>query len=78
LRAAFRADYDRLMLASLMFEHLRDPAAAAREPTRVLKPGGMAFICTPFMQAFHGHPNHCQNFTIAAHNAVRDSRPGNR
>lgn len=34
---------------------------------RVLKPGALAFVCTPFLQAFHGYPSHFQNFTIYGH-----------
>lgn len=50
-----------------VFEHLSDPAIAAREVARVLKPGAKAFICTPFMQAYHGYPHHYQNFTVSGH-----------
>ena len=30
---------------------------------RVLKPGGLVFAGTPFMQPYHGYPHHYQNFT---------------
>lgn len=50
-----------------VFEHLHSPAIAAKELARVLKPNALAFICTPFLQPFHGHPSHYQNFTIPGH-----------
>jgi SAM-dependent methyltransferase len=50
-----------------VFEHLHSPAVAARELARALKPGALAFVCTPFLQAFHGYPSHFQNFTIYGH-----------
>jgi hypothetical protein len=34
---------------------------------RVMKPGAVGFIGTPFMQPFHGYPCHYQNFTHAGH-----------
>src|SRR5947207_2369549 len=50
-----------------VFEHLADPHIAAAEMQRVMKPGAIAFVCTPFMQSFHGYPSHCQNFTHVGH-----------
>jgi len=50
-----------------VFEHLEDPAAAAAEMYRVMKPGGIAYVCTPFMQPFHAYPSHYQNFTHIGH-----------
>jgi SAM-dependent methyltransferase len=50
-----------------VFEHLRDPEIAAREMYRVMKRGALAFVCTPFMQPFHGYPSHFQNFTLYGH-----------
>src|SRR6185437_8753990 len=50
-----------------VFEHLRDPDVAALEMFRVMKPGAIAFVCTPFMQPFHGYPSHFQNYTIFGH-----------
>jgi SAM-dependent methyltransferase len=47
-----------------VFEHLHSPHLAAREVFRVLKPGGRAYVCTPFLQAYHGYPHHYQNFTL--------------
>jgi ubiquinone/menaquinone biosynthesis C-methylase UbiE len=40
-----------------VFEHLENPELAATEMFRVLKPGSVSFVCTPFMQAFHGYPS---------------------
>jgi SAM-dependent methyltransferase len=50
-----------------VFEHLRDPQDAAAELFRVMKPGAIGFIGTPFMQPFHGYPSHFQNFTHVGH-----------
>lgn len=55
------------VLCEAVFEHLKDPQVAAAEMRRVPKPGGRAFVCTPFLQPFHGYPSHFQNFTQAGH-----------
>ena len=47
-----------------VIEHLYDPQQAVKEMLRVLKPGGMVFAATPFMQPYHGYPHHYQNFTL--------------
>ncbi len=48
-------------------EHLYDPLKAAREMFRVLKPGRFAYVCTPFLQPYHGYPHHYQNYTLTGH-----------
>jgi SAM-dependent methyltransferase len=50
-----------------VFEHLERPSAAAAELHRVMKAGALAYVCTPFMQGFHGYPSHFQNFTHVGH-----------
>lgn len=50
-----------------VIEHLSMPFEAAEEMFRVLKPGGEAFVATPFLQAYHGYPHHYQNFTLTGH-----------
>ena len=50
-----------------VFEHLDHPETAAAEMFRVMKPGAIAYVCTPFMQGFHGYPSHFQNFTHIGH-----------
>jgi len=50
-----------------VFEHLHTPELAAREISRVLRAGGKAYVCTPFLQAYHGYPHHYQNYTITGH-----------
>jgi hypothetical protein len=34
---------------------------------RVLRSGASVYANTPFMQAYHGYPNHFQNFTLSGH-----------
>jgi uncharacterized protein YbaR (Trm112 family)/predicted SAM-dependent methyltransferase len=54
--------FDRVFAFNL-FEHLREPARAAAEVARVLKPGGMVAIHTAFLQAVHEEPTHFYNTT---------------
>lgn len=52
---------------SAVIEHLYNPLKAIAEMHRVLKPGGIVFSITPFMQAYHGYPHHYQNLTLTGH-----------
>ena len=51
------------VLCWAVLEHLEFPERAVQEIFRVLRPGGQALACTPFLQAFHAYPNHFQNLT---------------
>jgi SAM-dependent methyltransferase len=53
-----------------VLEHLNRPETAVAEMFRVLRPGAYVFAATPFLQAFHGYPDHFQNFTLAGHTAL--------
>lgn len=50
-----------------VLEHLEFPQDAVAEMFRALRPGRRAFVATPFIQVFHGYPNHFQNFTLTGH-----------
>jgi hypothetical protein len=52
-----------LVVSQAVFEHVPDPHATARELHRVLKPGGVIYIETAFMQPLHGDPSHYFNMT---------------
>jgi SAM-dependent methyltransferase len=49
------------------FEHFSDPDLVAREVFRALVPGGKVYSVTPFLQAYHGYPDHFQNLTLSGH-----------
>jgi SAM-dependent methyltransferase len=53
-----------LLVAESLLEHLEDPAAAVKEMRRVLKPGGLLYIVTPFMVGFHSSPSDFYRWTI--------------
>jgi SAM-dependent methyltransferase/uncharacterized protein YbaR (Trm112 family) len=50
-----------------VLEHLESPEGAVAEIHRVLRPGGCVFAATPFLQPYHGYPDHFQNFTLTGH-----------
>lgn len=53
-----------LAVCSAVLEHVADPVAAVAEMRRTLRPGGVAFVETPFMQPYHEGPDDYQRFTI--------------
>jgi len=50
-----------------VLEHLEFPDIAVAEMHRVLRTGALAFAATPFLQPYHGYPDHFQNFTLRGH-----------
>ena len=53
-----------------VLEHLEFPEKAVAEIHRVLRKGGQVFAATPFLQHYHGYPNHFQNFTLTGHSRM--------
>lgn len=52
-----------LVVAMNAFEHYADPPAVAARLHRLLKPGGLVFLHTAFMQPLHEAPHHYFNAT---------------
>lgn len=50
-----------------VLEHLEFPDRAVGEMHRVLRAGRRVYAATPFLQAYHGYPDHFQNFTLSGH-----------
>jgi SAM-dependent methyltransferase len=50
--------------SNAVLEHVREPWKVAAEIARVLKPGGVAIIHTPFLEYVHGWPDDYYRFTI--------------
>jgi predicted SAM-dependent methyltransferase len=46
-----------------VLEHVKHPFECAKEIIRVLKPGGKLYAVVPFLQPFHGYPDHYYNMT---------------
>ena len=52
-----------VVLCMVVMEHLEDPKKAISEMKRVLKPGGMILVSTPFLFPIHDSPNDFWRFT---------------
>lgn len=68
------------VFSGAVFEHLRNPFAAAREIRRVLKPGGYVYADWNFVFAYHGYPHHYFNASLQgirqAFDSFRELRAG--
>ena len=53
-----------LVICCHVLEHTRRPSQAARNIERVLKPDGMAYVATPWSQAFHAAPDDYWRFSV--------------
>lgn len=62
-RLPFKDEVFEAVVTFNTFEHLRDPAVAAQELNRVLKPGGRLMLQTAFIQPLHEEPHHYYNVT---------------
>jgi SAM-dependent methyltransferase len=53
-----------LVICCHVLEHTRQPRRAARNIERALRPGGLAYIATPWSQAFHATPDDYWRFSV--------------
>jgi SAM-dependent methyltransferase len=63
VRARLGAEPFDLVICCHVLEHVREPGRAARNIERVLKPGGLAYVATPWSQAFHATPDDYWRFS---------------
>lgn len=59
----FRDNSADAVISEFMFEHLKNPRLAVSEILRVLKPGGMVYISTPFIIGYHSSPGDYYRWT---------------
>jgi SAM-dependent methyltransferase len=59
-----------VVVCSEVLEHLGDPDRALAEITRVLRPGGVLILSTPFLYRLHGDPQDFQRLTDVRLQAV--------
>ena len=61
----FKDDSFAVVFSLAGLEHVRDPFRCAEEIARVLKPGGRLYCVVPFLQPYHGYPDHYYNMTAS-------------
>jgi SAM-dependent methyltransferase len=61
------------VICTEVLEHCREPRAVMKEISRVLKPGGWAFVTTPFLLPLHEMPFDYYRYTPSALEDLADS-----
>ena len=51
------------IISDTVLEHIADPIGAVKEMYRLLVPGGLAYVTTPFLYPYHSSPDDYQRFT---------------
>ncbi len=64
LAAKLGEDAFDLVVCCHVLEHTRRPARAAGNIERFLRPGGLAYVATPWSQAFHAAPDDYWRFSV--------------
>ena len=64
LRATLGEDPFDLVICCHVLEHTRRPSTAARNIESLLRPGGVAYVATPWSQAFHARPDDYWRFSV--------------
>ena len=59
----FKSNVFDAVLSLAVIEHIKNPVKYVEELYRCLKPGGIVLAVVPFLQPFHGYPNHFYNMT---------------
>lgn len=59
----FKSNIFDAIFSIAVLEHVKNPFENAKEIARVLKPGGVLYVAVPFLQPFHGYPDHYYNMT---------------
>ena len=57
-------DYFDAIICNAVLEHVENPEEVLAEFGRVCKPGGVLYLCVPFMQPEHLDPTDYQRYTI--------------
>jgi SAM-dependent methyltransferase len=63
LKAKLGDDPFDLVICCHVLEHTRQPTRAARNIEALLRPGGLAYVATPWSQAFHATPDDYWRFS---------------
>jgi SAM-dependent methyltransferase len=69
-RLPFRDAAFDVICSQAVFEHVRNPYAAADELARVVRPGGTILTEVAFLQPLHGVPHHYFNMTVDGLKAI--------
>ncbi|CAN5434295.1 hypothetical protein BH10PSE6_BH10PSE6_40960 [soil metagenome] len=73
IRTALGEETFDLVICCHVLEHAISPQRAARNLNAVLRPGGLAYVATPWSQAFHAMPDDYWRFSVRGLRLLFDS-----